>query len=244
MLQQTAQGIGPASEPAATRTAAMPRDGEMFSDMELHARFGVPMQGGIRVSHEKECIALVGRSGDNSGHMDADRGTRIMYTGQDSDRAGVHDQEMSDGNLALSRSKEEGYTVLYFTKEGGKMAFNSRVECDSHEFELETSWGEQPRAVIKFNLRAVGRDDRALRKHASDIEFAKEHIKSAALNATGGRAMMGAIDSPPLTTEEISAIKKFFAGPEPNTISKEEFLSIVMDNKKLNDHIRHLSSWQ
>ncbi len=174
--------------------------------------------------------------------MGADRGARILYTGQDSDRTGAHDQEMSGGNLALSRSKKEGYTVLYFTKEGGGMVFNSRVECDSHEFEFGASWGEQPRTVIRFNLRAVGRDDQALRKHASGIEPAKEHIKSAALSAAGGRARIEAIDSPPLTPEEISAIKKFFAGPEPTTISKEEFLSIVTDDKKLKDRIQHWNS--
>ena len=240
--QMTTHGAGPASEPAAAPAVAVPREGEMFSDGELHARFGVPMQGGIRVSRENRCIVLVGSSSDSRGHTDTDRGTCTLYTGQDSDRTGIHDQEMSGGNLALSRSKEDGYIVLYFTKEGGRMAFNSRVECDSHEFEFEGSWGKRPRAVIKFSLRAVGKDDHALRKHASGIDSAKEHIKSAARNAADGRAKIEAIDSPPLTPEEISAIREFLAGPEPDTISKEEFLNIIMDDKKLRDRIQHLGS--
>ena len=214
----------------------------MFSDGELHARFGVPMQGGIRVSQENRCIVLVDRSGEGVEKMSADRGARILYTGQDSERTGVHDQEMSGGNLALSRSKGEGYAVLYFTEEGGRLAFNSLVECDSHEFEFEVRWGRQPRAVIKFNLHAVGTDASVPRKHASGIEFMKECGKPATRNVTDEQARVEATDSPPLTPEEISAIKEFFAGPEPATISKEEFLSIVMDDKKLKKRIQHLSS--
>lgn len=212
----------------------------MFSDGELHARFGVPMQGGIRVSQENRCIVLVDRSGEGSGQRSADRVTRILYTGQDSDRTGVHDQEMSGGNLALSHSKEEGYTVLYFTKEGDKMVFNSRVECDSHEFELETSWGEQPRAVIQFSLWPVKEVGPAQQKIVRSIEATKEYKKAAAHHATDGRETSEVVDSPPLTPEEVTAVKDFFARPEPRTISKEEFLSIVTDDKKLEERIRSL----
>lgn len=241
-LQKTAQRTGPASEPAAALTVAMPREGEVFSDGELHARFGVPMQGGIRVSQENRCIVLVDHSCEGSEQRSADRGARILYTGQDSERTGVYDQEMSGGNLALSRSKGEGYAVLYFTEEGGRWAFNSRVECDSHEFELETRWGGQPRVLIKFNLLVVGIDTPVLRKHTSSIDSTNDHIKSAARNAADERARIEAIDSPPLAPEEISAIKRFFAGPEPGTISNEEFLSIVTDGKKLEDRIQYLNS--
>lgn len=167
-------------EAVAALSAAVPRAGEEFSDEDLHARFGVPVWGGIRVSQEKKCVVLVDPA-VNSKHDDIDRGDAVMYTGQNSDRKGAENQEMSGSGLALGPSKEEpadpgerrrqaagnnhalgasrdrGYAVLYFTRERstGRLRFVSRVECDSHDFDIERKADGQRRVVIKFRLRRV-----------------------------------------------------------------------------------------
>ena len=48
--------------------------------------------------------------------------------------------------------------------------------------------------------------------------------------------------SPPLTREEIAAIEDSLSDPEPLSASKGEFLDMIMDDKKLKDHIRRLDS--
>ena len=169
-----------ASEPATYPAVAVPNAGEKFSDEDLHARFNVPAWGGIRVSRDKKCIVLVDLV-VRSGYEDVDHGHTVSYMGQNSDREGMQNQEMStdafptipsktepadpgrrqmqatSNNLSLSRSKEEGYTVLYFTREWGvdDLRFDSRVECDSHRFVVEERDDRQPRVVIKFELRRV-----------------------------------------------------------------------------------------
>ena len=152
--QESVRKVNVAPEPAAVPPVVAPRTGEKFSDEELHARFGVPTEGGIRVSHEKRCIILVDLA-VNSKYNDVDDGGTISYMGQDSDREGMLNQEMSNNNLALSRSKEEGYTILYFTQEweNGDLRFDSYMEYDSHSFEFETKADRHSRRVIRFKLR-------------------------------------------------------------------------------------------
>ena len=240
-LQKTMRKADSAPEPVVAPTVIVPRKGERFSNEELHARFGVPMQGGIRVSRENRCIVLINLVSDGMGHANEDRGAGIVYMGQNSDRAGVQDQELSGNNLALSRSKDEEYAVLYFVKEGNTATFDSRVEYDSHEFEAVISGDGQHRVAVKFSLQKVGEETPSRRRDAG-IEVAKEHGKAAERHAGDDGAEIDAIDSPPLTTEEIAAIEDFLAEPEPRTIPKEEFLSIVMDDKKLKEHIRSMDS--
>ena len=145
-----------------------PGAGERFSDEELHSRYGVPMHGGIRISEENRCIILVDRAGSRPVQASAGRGTYILDTGQNSDGGGGQGQGMHESSLALSRSKEEGYTVLYFTKEGGALVFNSRVEYDSHESYVETDGGGQKREVARFRLRAVAEAAPGRRRPAGD----------------------------------------------------------------------------
>lgn len=184
--QEIASETDSASAPATAPTVAVPRAGEKFSDEELHARFNVPVWGGIRVSRERKCIVLVDLA-VNSCYEDIDYGRTVSYMGQNSDREGIQDQEMPNSglfpiplitepvdsgerrtqaagnNLSLARSKGEGYTVLYFTKEWGDggLRFDSRVECDSHDFEVEQRAGRPHRVVIKFKLRKVEGTPRA-----------------------------------------------------------------------------------
>ena len=168
------------SEPATYPAVAVPEVGERFSDEDLHVRFNVPTWGGIRVSLDKKCMVVVGPA-SRPCHEDVDHGRTVSYLGQNSDREGIQDQEMlveripptqsttepaepgrrktqaGGRNFSLSISKAEGYTVLYFTRErgAGDLRFDSRVECDSHRFEVEQSAGRPARVVIKFRLRRV-----------------------------------------------------------------------------------------
>ena len=149
---QRAEGV-PAA--AAGAGAAAPKPGEKFTNEELCARFGVPARGGIRVGREKKCIVLVDRVDGNSTYANTDDGGTASYMGQNSDAEGIRNQEMSGNNLALSRSKEEGYTVLYFIKEGDVLAFDSCVECTSYDFVVDKKDVRRPRVVIKFKLEKV-----------------------------------------------------------------------------------------
>ena len=180
-LREIANKTDSASEPATYPAVSVPRPGEKFSDEELHARFNVPVWGRIRVSLDKKCIVLVGHAADDD-YEDVDHGRTLSYMGQNLDREGMQCQEILDvnlpltpstkepadplrrseqaatGNCFLSRSKGTGYTVLYFTRGrgAGDLEFDSRVECDSHRFEVEQRAGRPPRVVIKFELRRVG----------------------------------------------------------------------------------------
>ena len=124
---------------------------------------------------------LVDLVDDNTRYDNEDSGRTVTYTGQNSDTEGIHNQEMlakyhpvsrtkqepadpgerrtqaAANNLVLSLSKTMGYTVLYFIKQKADLAFDSCVECDSDDIELEEKDGKLPRTVIKFTLRRVDR---------------------------------------------------------------------------------------
>lgn len=153
--QEIVHDVSDMPEPVGAPTVAVLGAGEKFSDAELGARFGVPLRGGMRVSVENKCIVLVHTAGADSGHANIDYGAVVSYTGQNADLDGIQNHQMSGNNLALSRSKEDGYTVLYFIKEGADLVFGSGVECASHSYEVETNSLGQPRVVIKFKLRGL-----------------------------------------------------------------------------------------
>ena len=135
------------------RGVDVPRFGSMFSDEELAARLGVPLRGGIRVSRENGCIAVVDRVVDGGGsYADIGVGDTILYTGQD--RSGGDketDQALDGANLDLALSKARGHTVLYFTREGSALVFGKILECDSVCFEKRGG-----RTVVVFRMRVVG----------------------------------------------------------------------------------------
>lgn len=148
-------GAAAASEPASAPTVVVPRAGERFADEDLAARYGVPLRGGIRVSRANKCIVLVHVVRGSTGYTNTDHGASVTYMGQNADREGVQNQQMSGNNLDLCRSKEDAYTVLYFTREEDDLVFNSRIEYASHGYEVGTNCRGQPRVVVKFELRTV-----------------------------------------------------------------------------------------
>lgn len=148
------------------RAVDVPRPGSRFTDEELCNRFGVPMRGGIRVSRENKCIVLVDLASDYTAYTNTDGGSVVEYMGQNHYGDRKSDQVMDGNNLALSRSKEDGYTVLYFTKQDDVLVFDRIVEYDSHCIEDEKGAGG--RRVILFKLRAVC-IEAAVRRRATDV---------------------------------------------------------------------------
>ena len=132
--------------------------GETLDEGEVGARFGVRPRGGIRVNPLRRCIVLVDRVDGSSGYENADGGNTIKYMGrnQPGDLWGDRDQVLDDENLLLSRSKEEGYTVLYFKKDGEDLLrFDGLVEYESHCTEEKKSRSGHKREAIVFKLKTI-----------------------------------------------------------------------------------------
>ena len=149
----------------------VPARGSKFSDGELAARFGVPTQGGIRVSHENRCIVLVDRVDGEGGYDDVDLGDTVRYEGQNHYGRKESDQVLDGNNLDLALSKMWGYTVLYFTKQVDVLVFDKAVECDSLHFEKKDG-----RRVIVFRLRLA--EPRARDRLSPEVEGTLRSIES------------------------------------------------------------------
>lgn len=191
IVQEAARRADGAPGSKSTPNVAVPSAGERFSDEDLHARYGVPMHGDIRISRENMCMVLVHQSSARQGHASTDRGSYVLHTGQNSGERGCQGQGMREGSHALRRSKEEGYIVLYFTKEGDALAFNSRVEYVSHESHVETDDGGRSRKAIRFRLRAV--DGEAARRREPGCGPPPAAIEAAPDKAAQGRPDPGAV---------------------------------------------------
>lgn len=134
----------------------VPAAGERFDEQGIGARFGVPPAGGIRVNHEKKCIVLVDRV-DGGTCQNVGGGGTVEYMGrnQPGDYKGDRDQTMTAENLVLKRSKEDGYTVLYFMKEGNDLVFSRLVEYKSDRPAAQESRSGRKRNAIVFTLGTV-----------------------------------------------------------------------------------------
>lgn len=136
----------------------VPKAGERFTAKELASRFGVHEGGSMRVNHARKCIVIVDHRHGNRGKAgNGGVDTTLVHVGRDANRQGGREGELIGDNLLLSRSKVEGYTVLYFVKVKQMLEFASRVEYDSHAFRGEGDG--DARRVVLFKLRAV--DNRA-----------------------------------------------------------------------------------
>lgn len=154
--------------------ADLPEPGSRFSDEELGARLGVPTAGGIRVSHENKCIALVDRlgGGDTRG---GGAGDIVRYTGQDLGGGAEADQALVGANLDLALSKARGYDVLCFSREGaeGALVLDGAVECDSLCFERDGG-----RNVIVFRMRVVDGGESGYEGPSPEVERALQSIEA------------------------------------------------------------------
>ena len=234
---QGAQGLvrtpGVVSEPVPPLTVAIPREGERFTDEELGARFGVPLRGGIRVSRANKCMVLVHLVGISSGYTNTDYGTAVSYMGQNADPDGIQNQQMSGNNLALSRSTDDGYTVLYFIKEGTDLVFNSRVVYVSHGFEVETNRIGQPRVVIKFKLKAV---DGTHSMESSKTESSKTESSKTESSKTEslGCPLLAELEEDKLPTETIGEyVARMANNMEPGLCTQADAEEMDEDFRRL-----------
>ena len=146
--------------------------GRRFSDEWLRARLGVPLRGGIRVSHENKCIVIVDRMDDASSHTTI--GILARYMGEDRGGDGGADQALEGGNLDLALSRLRGYMVLGFARDGDDLVFDGPVECDSFRFERHGG-----RNVLTFGMRAAGgRGDDDYEKPSPEVEKTLQSIES------------------------------------------------------------------
>lgn len=98
--------------------AKVPDLGSRFSDEGLRARLGVPLRGGIRVSHENKCIVIVDRTDGDRYRTAVDILARYMGGDSGADRA------LEGANLDLALSRVRGYTVLGFARDGDALVFD------------------------------------------------------------------------------------------------------------------------
>ena len=130
----------------------MPKEGERFTARELASRFGVCGQGDMRVNHAGKCIVIIDQARGNFNGAGGGR-TALVRVGRDAGRQGDRGGRLIGDNLLLSRSREEGYTVLYFVKVENLLEFSARVVYDSHAF--RNKGGGDTRRVVVFKLRTI-----------------------------------------------------------------------------------------
>lgn len=131
---------------------SVPKEGERFTAKELASRFGVREQGDMRVNHAGKCIVIVDQARGNFNGAGGG-GTALIRIGRDAGRQGSRGGRLIGDNLLLSRSREEGYTVLYFVKVKKLLEFSARVVYDSHAF--KNKGGGDTRRVVIFKLRTI-----------------------------------------------------------------------------------------
>lgn len=205
-------------EAAAAPTVGMPRAGERLSVEELVSRFGVGAQGDVRINHAGKCIVLVDRTNGkpNRGNGDGGCMTFLRTAMASYDRAG-RDGGLFGDNLLLSRSREEGYTVLYFRKVRNMLEFASRVEYDSHAFRDKECGGG-----VMFKMRAVS-------DGASDT----------VLGAPSGRAQPRAM----LDSDMVERVERVISANHPYD-SKDRLLGVLpshvsaADLDRVLDHLK------
>ena len=128
--------------------AALPKEGEKFTEGQMAERFGVSPPGGIRLSKISSDIILVRRVDVPNYYDDDDSGDYIHYGGYAEERA---DQMIDWRNKALSESRKNGNRVLFFVKDGGKLVFHGCVECVGWEHGNVPNRGK----VVTFKMRRV-----------------------------------------------------------------------------------------
>lgn len=153
-------------QPPRESRVAVPREGEVFNENGIVARFAVPPKGGIRVNRKTREIVLVDRV-DSTVYNNVDDSSTLEYMGrnQDGDYSGEQDQVLAKENLVLRRSKDEGYTVFYFMKEEDKLRFRGIVEYESHEFRDRKNRVGDTRKAIVFKFAVVRGEASAMPQH-------------------------------------------------------------------------------
>ncbi len=135
-----------------------PKKGEGFTNRELHERFGVSLQGGIRVSIKNRLIILISATF-------TDKMGQVEYEGDREDKengilyymgAGKYgDQKITRCNKSiLDRGSGQGFRMFYFQKpKANNYVYRYEVKYDSYSCERGRDPNGKLRKVIIFKLR-------------------------------------------------------------------------------------------
>lgn len=129
--------------------AALPREGEKFTEGQMVERFGASPPGGIRLSKISSDIILVRRADVPNHCNDGDPGDCIYHGGYAEEHA---DRMIDWRNKALSESGKNGNRVLFFVKDGDKLVFHGCVECAGWEHGNVPNRGK----AVTFKMRRIG----------------------------------------------------------------------------------------
>lgn len=118
----SAEAARPCSDHPRESLPPLPQRGDEFTEDQLLERFGAPRGGSVRASATSPDIILVRYAHGDCGIVEEDG--RIIY---DSRRCEGGPDQASSGSPRLARSLESGSRVMYFVKEGERLAFNGIV---------------------------------------------------------------------------------------------------------------------
>ena len=123
--------------------------GDVLNNTDIHEEFGVGNMGGMRRSHENNCLVLIS-DGTKSLYDDRWEGPILHYTGMG--KSG--DQTFSSQNRTLAESPQSDITVhLFEVFVPGQYVYVGEVDLESNPY-FETQVGEdsESRQVIMFPL--------------------------------------------------------------------------------------------
>lgn len=153
----------------------LPERGAEFTEEQVCERFGVKKYGGIRVNHASKIIVLVNRVDVQTQYRNVEHGRYLDFSGHDVDSRG----NMQSDDVALANSVKDGYVVLYFVKEHGRLLFEGQVECMSHPSPSDVRPGQK----ISFRLKPIkglrNAPARPLDATLDTIEMVEEALSSA-----------------------------------------------------------------
>jgi hypothetical protein len=134
------------------------KPGDTISRVELHQRYGGIRQGGVSPSRSSPNVLIFSdtKVGERYGYFDGWRADGLFdYTG----RGRTGDQQMTEGNLAILRHREDGRSIRLFFGVRGVVTYKGEFEIDPDSLFYQTDAPEfgtdRVRQVIVFRLRPM-----------------------------------------------------------------------------------------
>jgi hypothetical protein len=133
----------------------LPQKDQKFTEKQLHDKFHVRNSGGIRPTIKNKSIILI-----NSYFSDRKLGCKntidessgfVYLVGE-----GKQDQEFIRNNKHVLKSKQKGFSLLYFEKpKEDELIFKYLLEYDSWKFDNQKNSEGMYRQVILFKLKII-----------------------------------------------------------------------------------------
>ena len=133
----------------------LPQKDQKFTEKQLHDKFHVRNSGGIQPTIKNKSIILI-----NSYFSDRKLGCKntidessgfVYLVGE-----GKQDQEFIRNNKHVLKSKQKGFSLLYFEKpKEDELIFKYLLEYDSWKFDNQKNSEGMYRQVILFKLKII-----------------------------------------------------------------------------------------